>query len=428
MKQRTVRLQLLVFGVISVVVIVYTLFQLLGVKITDKPFAMKVELHTAGGIFKGAEVAYRGVAIGTVKRMDLQTSGVTITLAIDHGTLVPDNSIAHVYNLSAVGEQYLDFEPPASPSSTYLHAGSVVPASQTTTPLQTATVLYDLEQFVNSINAGDLQTIGTEGAAAFAGTGPDLQSILTNATIIINQLAASEDSTLDLLKNAAVLLYSAAAHSSDFDSFASSVNALTGTLAAATPTINLLAQQAAPTTVLVNDLIRNNGSAIGVLLGNLAGLSRIQVARIPGLRSLLVAVPEFGRLAPGLVQDGALSGAAAANRDQQLCPYGVPMSNPISGDRTPLKDVNCNQNILARGANQAPRPGSTTTQSDGQALLGASAQATPSGQAQVGTYDPNTGLVSTADGSLVRLGTSGGQQSLLGANSWQALLLAVTGG
>jgi phospholipid/cholesterol/gamma-HCH transport system substrate-binding protein len=372
-------------------------------------------------------VTYRGVEAGRVTRVVLDTSDVTLTLAIEHGTRIPDNAIAHVYDLSAVGEQYVDLVPTGD-STSYLHAGSVIPADRTTTPLQTATVLYDLERFVSSINPHDVQIIGTEGAAAFANTGPQLRSLLADSTSIVSQLSSTQGAALDLVKNAATLLHGAASHANDFDIFAASLNALSATLASSTPTIQQFLDEAAPATALVDALITTNGSPLTVLLGNLAALSDIQVARLPGLRSLLVAVPQFGRLAPSLVSNGALNGAVNFTMTQALCQSGVPMSNPLSGTRTPLKNAGCDKSVLVRGANNAPRPGATATASFDQAILLPTAVASTSGQAQVGGYDLSTGLVPTADGSTVRLGTDGGQNQVLGDNSWQALLLAVTGG
>jgi phospholipid/cholesterol/gamma-HCH transport system substrate-binding protein len=281
-------------------------------------------------------VAYRGVQVGKVTSIDLHTDGVTATLSINSGTKVPDNVAAHVYDLSAVGEQYVDLDPPKSPSPAYLHGGSVIPESRTTTPLETATVLYDLEQFLDSINPADVQIIGREGALAFQGTGSQLKTILTDATRIVNQLSTSEDALIDLLHNGTVLLGGAADHSSEFDQFTASLKSLTATLAAKTPTVTTFLQQAGPTTQLVNSLIADNGSAVTQLLGNLASLGQIQSARIPGLRSLLVAVPEFGRLAPSVVHDGTLLGAASINQDEPLCSTGLPLSNPLSGKRSTL--------------------------------------------------------------------------------------------
>jgi phospholipid/cholesterol/gamma-HCH transport system substrate-binding protein len=427
MRRRQVIAQLIVFAVISVVIIAYTVFDLLDVHLTNSPYSVTVQLNQAGGIYEGAEVAYRGVQVGTVSSMKLETSGVTIKLEIDHGTKVPDNAIAHIYDLSAVGEQYVDLTP-TGPSSTYLHGGSVIPANRTTTPRETASVLYDLERFIDSINPTDVQIIGREGAAAFQGTGPQLKSILSDTTRIIDQLSASADSTVGLLHNASILLHGAAAHSGDFDQFASSLYKITTTLAQSTPTLNKFLDQAAPATRLINRIIADNGSALTVLLSNLATLSDIQVVRIPALRSLLIAVPEFGRKAPTVVHDGALVGAANINQDQALCNTGLPLSNPISGQRSPIYAVNCGTGLV-RGAANAPRASSSTGTNVERAVpLGASARPTASGDGQVGGYDASTGLLSTGDGTLLRLGTNGGQEVLLGPNSWQAMLLAVTGG
>ncbi len=409
MNRRTVRLQLLVFAVISVVIVSYTLFDLLGVKITGRPYHVTVRLSTGGGIFPGAEVAYRGVEVGRVSEVDLGASEVTVTLAIEPDRRIPANSIAHVYDLSAVGEQYVDLVPAAT-SEVFLHDGSVIASAQTTTPLPVATVLYDLERFISSIDPRDLRILGAEGAKAFAAAGPQLTSLLADTRAIVAQLSQTQGSTGRLLRNAANLLGDAAAHTGEFDRFAASLAALSRTLAGSTPALNTFLQQAAPTTVLLDHLIVENAPAIGVLLGNLATFSGIQAVRVPGLKALLVAVPEFGRLAPQIVSGGSLRGVLNFNADQAVCPTGVALSNPLSGTRSARRTVRCTAVDLTRGAANAPRPNTTTAS-----------------QTQVGSYDVRSGLVRTGDGTPARLGTAGGQQELLGVNSWQAMLLAVTG-
>jgi phospholipid/cholesterol/gamma-HCH transport system substrate-binding protein len=419
MRRRTVVLQLLVFGAISVLIVAYTLFSLLGITITNRPYYVTVHLATGGGIFDGAEVAYRGVSVGSVSSTDLGTDGVTLRLKIDHGTRIPVRSTAHIYDLSPVGEQYVDLVPDADAStdSSYLHGGSVIAADRTTTPLQISTVLYDTEQFIDSLDPGDLSILGREGAKAFGGTGPQLTSILDNTSSILGQLSATQDATERILANSALLLQGARAHAGDFDTFASALRALSGTLAASTPTIEKFLDQAAPTTELIDTLMRDNGSAIGVLLGNLATLSQIQVARIPALKALLVAVPEFGEKAPQLANGDALTGVLNFNLNQALCPSGVPLTNPISGERTPLKSVGCIG--LPRGAANAPRPaGSTTTESRSASRLTSGDTTTVAG------YDPSSGLVA---GGRLRLGSTGGQYQFTGDASWATLLTAVAG-
>ena len=221
--------------------------------------------------------------------------------------------------------------------------------------------------------------------------------------------------TGDLLKNSALLLKGAADHSGDFDTFASSLQALSGTLASSTPAITKLINDGLPTTKLVNAIIHDNGSAISVLLGNLATLSDIQVARVPGLKSLLVAVPYFGRVAPRLASNGSLNVVGDLNVNEPLCGTGVPMTSPISGNRTPLFDVNCPASSSVRGAANAPRASAASAQSAQQQPL-------------VSGYDAKSGLVTNPDGSQVQLGLTGGEQELFGNDSWKALLIGATGG
>lgn len=419
MNPRMVRAQLTVFGAIAVAICVYTAFNLLGIRFVNKPFHVMVHLPTGGGIFQGSAVTYRGVQVGRVGRVDLRTDEVTLTLSINHGSRIPANATANVYDLSAVGEQYIDLVPRSS-DGPQLRAGDTIPAERTSTPLRTATVLYDLEQFVDSINAQDIAILGREGAAAFGGTGSALHSTITNLINLADQLTAAEPATLDLLRNSAVLLHGAAAHASDFDVFSNALRDLTTSLAKASPDISVLLRAGAADTTVFDQLITSTRPSLDVLLANTATLSGIQVARVPGLQALLVAVPEFGRKAPSIVHNGVLLGVADVDGTQRLCSTGVPLSSPISGSQTPVQHVSC-PGFLSRGASNAPRPGESASNVWANELMDTD------GHYAFGSYDPNTGLADNGANVPVQLGGTGGQSEYLGHDSWQAALLAVSG-
>jgi phospholipid/cholesterol/gamma-HCH transport system substrate-binding protein len=423
MNRRTVLTQLAIFSALAVFIVGYALVSLLGVSFTNSPYPLVLKMPSGGGIFAGAEVAMRGVAVGKVSSVDIATDSVTVRLSIAHGTKIPSNSIAHVYDLSAVGEQYVDFEPPATGAATdYYHSGELIPASKTTTPPQIASVLYQLEQFVDSVNPQDLQVIGSQFSAAFTGTGPQLKALFTDAQSLISQLSATQGQTFDLIHNSSILLNGAAAHAGDFNTFASSLDQLTSTLAQQTPSIERLLAQAAPTTRVINDLLTQNASSFSVLLANLATLSQIQVARVPGLSSLLVAVPEFGSKAPLLVKNGKLQLSVLINQNQAVCNSGLPLTSPISGTRSPIVAAKCST-ALARGAANAPRPSGDSTDSAAINRIGPAAQPARAGNAQVGTYNPYTGYAQASNGTLVKVGSMSGLDKFLGDKSWAALLL-----
>ena len=427
--RRMVMTQIAIFCVITLVVAYYALFHVIGLSLTNNPYQVKLVLATGGGIFDGSDVSYRGVRIGSVSDVQLQPEHVVVTLDIDEGHKVPVDSIAHVSDLSPVGEQYVDFVS-ATGHGPYLHNGSVVLPSRTTTPLQTATVLYDLEQWINSVDPADLGTLSREFAAAFAGAGPQLREILNAGETIVGTLDDTRNAVLSTLRSSSILLQTAARHAGDFSLFTRSVLQISQTLKASTPTIEKFLAQGPSATSLINDIIREDGSAAAVLLGSLATFSQIQVANIPGWKALLIAVPQFERMVPQVINHGRVNGLGVINYTQPLCQYGPKLTSPISAIATPIAKVGCANppsGTLARGALNAPRSSAASASSIDELPLGVSAQPTSSGAVQVAGYDPSNGLVVNSSGQTVRLGWNGGQTELLGSNSWQAVFLAGVG-
>ena len=108
-----VRRRILAFVILSAVGIVYVAASYLGFvdTVLGRGYTVQVALPASGGLFEGSEVTYRGVKIGTVETMTVTRAGVVVDVAVEEGTEIPLDSDVFVHNLSAVGEQYLDFEP-----------------------------------------------------------------------------------------------------------------------------------------------------------------------------------------------------------------------------------------------------------------------------------------------------------------------------
>ena len=80
-------------------------------------------------------------------------------------------------DLSAVGEQFIDLQP-TTDAEPYLRDGDKIDASHTKIPLSDATLLTDIDRFVNSVDKHDLTVVITELNKAFGGTGPDLARLI----------------------------------------------------------------------------------------------------------------------------------------------------------------------------------------------------------------------------------------------------------
>lgn len=428
MRRNIVFAQLIIFALISVLIVSYTIFGVIGADPTADPIGVTVKLKTGGGVFEGSEVAYRGVGVGRVDTVELRPDSVTVRLTLNEGTKVPDNSTAHVYNLSVAGEQYVDLVPPKNASTRLLQSGDVIPAERTTTPIAVANVLLDIQRLVTSIDPADVRIVSRELAAAFANSGPELRQLLSSSTSLVGQLSDSKEAMLRLVENGRVVLDTVASHSSDFATFANSLRALTATLKSSTPTIERLIEQGPSTTRLVDQVINDNASAATVLMANLATFGGIQVANVPGLRALLVAVPQFGRRLPGVIRDGSLQVALLLNYSDRVCSYGVPLKSPISRQKSKIYQAGCSSSsTIPRGATNAPPSlgSGAGPRSERSTSLRPPARTTADRRTQVATYDPQQGLITTADGKTVRLGYSGGQEQLYGDKSWQTLLAPI---
>ena len=115
MLTRATRIRLAVFGLVAVLIMVYTgihyadLGRLVGLR---GYYVVRLNLASSGGIYSAADVTYRGVSVGRVGAMRLTDTGIEVNLDIsDSAPPIPTALHASVADLSAVGEQYVDLLP-----------------------------------------------------------------------------------------------------------------------------------------------------------------------------------------------------------------------------------------------------------------------------------------------------------------------------
>ncbi|MQA63054.1 MAG: MCE family protein, partial [Actinophytocola sp.] len=99
MLTRGTRLKLLAFVLIAVASVVYVGGKYAGLDrlFGARGYVVTAQLADSGGIFTGAEVAYRGVTIGNVSALHLIDSGVDAELDIDNDAPpIPADTMAQV--------------------------------------------------------------------------------------------------------------------------------------------------------------------------------------------------------------------------------------------------------------------------------------------------------------------------------------------
>lgn len=227
-----VRKQLIVFAALSVaafatIALVYVhVPTLLGAG----QLTVRAEIPAAGGIYPNANVTYRGYTIGKVKEVELVPGGVEAVMSIDDDLVPPANSRAEVHSVSAIGEQFIDFVPPANPSTRLLADGAVIPKSQTGIPAPTADVLNSVDSLLSTVDKTDLATVLDEFNTAFQGIGPDLQAIVDNTKSLLDSAEGSYPQTQQLITDAEPFLDSQIASGDDAKQWAQRLASVTAQL------------------------------------------------------------------------------------------------------------------------------------------------------------------------------------------------------
>jgi phospholipid/cholesterol/gamma-HCH transport system substrate-binding protein len=365
---RATKLRLLLFAMIAVVGIVYVggtyagLDRLFGAR----GYRVTVQLADSGGIFANAEVTYRGVTVGRVERLVLSDDGVHVILDIDENApSIPADTNAVVANRSAVGEQYVDLQP-SHDKGPYLADGSVIPVSRTKTPSGPEVLLSNLDGLVTSIPQDSLRTTVDELFLAFENSGPALRVLLDSAGKLTATATAHLPQTTSLLANGRIVLDTQAEQSQQILDYSHSLRLLSEQLKTSNPDLRRLINVTPTVAVQVNDLLRDSGQDLGVIIANLLTTMQITATRTDAIEELLVAFPMITATAPGANPDGTGHlGLVLTFNDPFSCTKGYEGTNQRGANET--TDVPVNEQaycaeppgspIGVRGSQNAPYGG-----------------------------------------------------------------------
>jgi phospholipid/cholesterol/gamma-HCH transport system substrate-binding protein len=413
---RGIKIRLIAFLVLSAVGIVYVAGSYLGIvdKILGRGLHVHATLPTSGGLYEGSEVDYRGVKIGQVSKMDVIASGVRVDLTLKQGTRLPLDSKIFVHNLSAVGEQYLDFEP-HSRLGPYAQNGATFHGTAASLPVAEEDLLVDLHTFVDSVNRTDLATTVSELGQMFANTGRPLQHMVDSGSTFVDAARANQDATISLFDTGRTVLRTQQAHAGDIRSFARDLADLTGTLRASDGNIRTVLQGGRPALREVDSLLRGLQPTLPVFLGNLVTVNQIFTTNLPALEQTLVTFPRvISSGFTGTPGDGYGHINLQLDNSVGACTKGyLPPSKWRPGtDLTdkPVFPARCLSGAPydQRGTKYAPYYGSS-------ASTGHSYRVSP--------YDASTGLADAGNGTSVIMGSEGGLDTVFGDNAWQWMLI-----
>ena len=366
MIRRSVQVQLFAFLLITLLTVSVLSAKYVGLydQVVGGQIHVSADFAQSGGIFVGSEVTYRGVTVGRVDGLRLSKDGVVVVAKLQRGTEIPKDTHVVVENRSAVGEQYLDFQPQRT-GGPMLKDGDTIPRKDTAYPLRVDTLLLNLDQTVNSVNRDDLRTVVDQLGTAFADGGTDLQRLLDSGDALTRSATEALPQTIKLLDDGRIVLNTQRDTSGQIKTFASSFADLTGTLKTSDPDLRLVLDRGALASQELQALIRDNQGNLAALIANLITVGQVTTSHVAGIQQLLVTYPDVVAggytVVPG---DGTAHFGLAMAQNPPVCTQGYQGTVHRSPQDTSRGTTNTSARCTlprgsassVRGAQNAPGP------------------------------------------------------------------------
>ena len=367
---RLVRTQLTIFAIVTVLAVgAIALFYLrVPAKLGLGAYTITAEFENGGGLYKNANVTYRGVTVGRVEDVTLTSDGVAAHMRLNSNVKIPENVTATVKSVSAVGEQYVDLVPPDNPSKAVLANGARIGKDRTAIPQDIAELLKTGDELVSTVSNSRLQDLLRESFKAFNGSGPELARLIQSARLLVDEANATWPETSQLIDQAEPFLDAQVRSGDDIRSVSDGLARFTTELRNADPQFRSVLTAAPGAADEASTTFAGIRPSFPMLAANLANFGRIGVIYNRSIEQILVVFPAVeaslvtiaGQLP---VEEGGKQDFKISINDPPPCNTGfLPPQFIRSPEDTTLRDlptdmyckVAQNDPMVVRGARNYP--------------------------------------------------------------------------
>lgn len=314
---RFIRSQLVIFTILTVVALV-----VLSIGYLRLPtyfgigmYRLYAELPNSAGLYKTANVTYRGITIGKVLAVEPTAQGARVTMDIDDATRIPLDTSANVHSVSAVGEQFIDLVS-ESDDGQYFSAGQTI--TKGTVPAEVGPALDATQAALAALPKEKIGQLLEETSQAVGGLGPSLQRLVDATQALAGDFRDNLGSVNDIVDRSGPILESQVNSADAIARWAANFNTIAAQTAEQDAALRSGLQQAAPTAEQLNGVFSDVRDALPQTLANLEIVIDMLKRYNKHVEQILVLLPQGG--AAG--QAGTIFGA------QGLLHFGLGINSP----------------------------------------------------------------------------------------------------
>jgi len=257
-------------------------------------YRLYADLPGSGGLYRTANVTYRGITIGKVTAVEPTKRGARATMSIDDGYRIPADASANVHSVSAVGEQYLDLVS-TSNRGPYLHNGQTI--TKSTVPGLIGPALDAANQGLAVLPKGKIASLLGETSQAVGGLGPSLQRLVDATGAIAHDFKENLGDVDDIIVHSAPIIDSQVNSGDSIAIWAANLNTLAAQTAQQDQAVQAILTNAPPTANQVAATFRDVRDSLPQTLANLEVVLEMLKRYHTGVEQALVFLPQSGAIA-----------------------------------------------------------------------------------------------------------------------------------
>jgi phospholipid/cholesterol/gamma-HCH transport system substrate-binding protein len=291
MLTRFVKRQLILFSILTAITAIALGWYYLRIpsQVGIGQYTLKADLPSSGGLYKTANVTYRGETIGKVTAVEPTETGVQATMSIAGRYKIPVDASANVHSVSAVGEQYLDLVSVGNPGR-YFSPGQTI--TKGTVPAEIGPALDAANRGLAVLPKDKIASLLDETAKAVGGLGPSLQRLVDATQAIASDFKTNIRDVDGIIENSGPIIDSQVNSSDAIQRWSRNLNVLAAQAAENDQHVQSILTQAAPTADQVNAVFSDVRDSLPQTLANLAIVLDMLKRYHKGVEQLLVSYPQ----------------------------------------------------------------------------------------------------------------------------------------
>src|SRR6201993_5029089 len=287
--------QLIMFGILTVITAVALGWYYLRIPTAAGigQYTLMADLPVSGGLYKTANVTYRGETIGTVTAVEPTATGAQVTMSIGNSYKIPIDASANVHSVSAVGEQYLDLVSVGNPRE-YFSPGQTI--TKATVPTEIGPTVDAANRGLAVLPKDKIASLLDETAQAVGGLGPALQRLVDATQAIASDFKTNISDVDDIIQNSGPIIDSQVNSGDSIERWSHNLNTLAAQSAENDQHVQSILTQAAPTADQLNSVFGDVRESLPQTLANLEIVIDMLKRYHPGLEQTLVFLPQLGSI------------------------------------------------------------------------------------------------------------------------------------